>query len=75
MRQYRTITTGDVGKPSLQAFGRSWLVSGFIGQVLPQDVGKQVYLVGGILQVENNEQRARRKEDSQHGNKVKVGYY
>lgn len=40
--------------------GREYPVSTFIGRILKQDIGKRVYLVGGILQVENNEQRAER---------------
>lgn len=28
-----------------------------IGRVCPSDIGKRVYLVDGIVQVENNEQR------------------
>jgi hypothetical protein len=31
-----------------------------IGRVLKTDIGKRVYRVNGILQVENNEQRDRR---------------
>ena len=49
-----------VAQPWLKAFGSTWPVSNFIGRIFPQDVGKRVYLVGGILQVENNEQRAHR---------------
>jgi hypothetical protein len=33
-----------------------WL-SDFMGRVLPGDVGKRIYKVDGIYQVENNEQR------------------
>lgn len=60
-RPFYTLTTEDVGRPTLRIFGRTWLVSGFIGRILPGDVGKRVYLVGGILQVENDEQRAARE--------------
>lgn len=60
MRQYREISTQDVEQPFFKAFGQVWPTSGFIGRVLRQDVGKRVYLVGGILQVENDEQRAMR---------------
>ncbi len=31
-----------------------------LGQALPQDIGKQVYIVDGIIQVENSEQIAKR---------------
>ena len=56
-RAFYTLTAADVGKPWIRAFGRTRLVSEFIGRVLPGDVGKRVYLVGDILQVENDEQR------------------
>ena len=52
----REITKYDVGKMVFNAIGRSWLTVNFIGRILPQDVGKRVYLVGDILQVENKEQ-------------------
>lgn len=57
MRDFYTITEADVGRPLLKAFGRVWPVSGFIGQILEQDIGKRVYNFGDFLQVENNEQR------------------
>jgi len=60
MSPFYTITAGDVGKATIRAFGRPWLVSSFIGAVLPGDVGKRVYRRGSILQVENDEQRAAR---------------
>jgi hypothetical protein len=57
---YVELTAKDVGRRTLRAFGRTWLLAGVIGDVLPQDVGKRVYRVGDILQVENDEQlRAR----------------
>ena len=62
MRQFVTIAQADVERPFFKAFGRSWPASDFIGRVLPGDVGKRVYLVGDILQVENEEQRTRREE-------------
>lgn len=57
MRQYREIVNADVGRPCFKAFGEVWGTAVFMGRILPQDVGKRVYLVGDILQVENNEQR------------------
>jgi len=60
MRPYREITTADIGKSTFHAFGKAWQTSGFIGRILPGDVGKRVYLVGDILQVENDEQRDKR---------------
>ena len=62
-----TIEEIDIGKTSLkrndqcQKCGHtrhSFNLS--IGRVQPQDVGKRVYEVGGILQVENDEQMNRR---------------
>ena len=59
-RLYKTILLENVGNPIFNAFGRSWLVRGFIGRIQPQDIGKRVYLIGGTLQVENDEQRKKR---------------
>lgn len=56
MRPYYTITPSDIGKPWIKAFGRVWSVSDWIGRILPLDVGKRVYQIDGILQVENQEQ-------------------
>jgi hypothetical protein len=56
------IQSRDIGRPTIKAFGRTWLVANFIGRVLPGDVGKRVYLVGDILQVENTQQRDRREQ-------------
>jgi len=57
---FYTLRDSDIGKPWIRAWGHVWLTSGFIGRVLPGDVGKRVYLVDDILQVENDEQLARR---------------
>lgn len=57
---YYTIQQSDVGKSIITAFGRTWSYAGFIGRILKTDVGKRVYLVSGILQIENDEQLARR---------------
>ena len=59
-RPYVEILECDVGKPTFRAFGHVWLCSGFIGRILPKDVGKRVYKVGDIVQVENDEQRDKR---------------
>lgn len=61
---YREITSNDVGKALFKLNGREYPVSTFIGRILKQDIGKRVYLVGEILQVENNEQRAERLKDN-----------
>lgn len=62
MRPYREILASDVGCKFFKAFSCVWPVSGFIGQIMPQDVGKRVYRIGDILQVENDEQRDQRLE-------------
>jgi rRNA maturation protein Nop10 len=59
-RQFYELTERDVGRPAINAFGYWWPVTGFMGRILRKDIGKRVYLVGDILQVENDEQRARR---------------
>ena len=63
MKHY-TLQDSDVGKSFLRAFGRVWLVTDFMGRVLPGDVGKRVYLWrdGEGVSVENDEQRERRLE-------------
>ena len=65
--RFYTITKQDVEKPLIQAFGEKWLVSNFMGRILPIDVGKRVYKVPvndprspPILQVESDEQLKRR---------------
>lgn len=69
MRGHYTLTAKDVGRPWIKAFGRTWMCSEFVGRVLPGDVGKRVYCVQsdagdrGILQVENDDQRAARTND------------
>jgi hypothetical protein len=58
------ITGTDVSMPTVRAFGRTWLVKNFMGQIFPRDVGKRVYLRGDIVQVENDEQYTRRLENA-----------
>lgn len=60
MTTHYTLTVADIGKPYIRAFGKSWPVENFIGRILPGDVGKRVYQSDGILQVENDEQMAKR---------------
>jgi hypothetical protein len=55
-----TLTDADVHRWKIRAFGKDWRVSSFIGRVLESDVGKRVYVRGGVLQVESDEQRAAR---------------
>lgn len=62
---FRDIRKEDVGKALFYAFGRNWPVSEFIGRIFPEDVGKRVFKVkcgedDYILQVENDQQRAKR---------------
>ncbi len=62
MRLHYELTREDVGQPIIRAFGQVWMVDAFMGQVLPGDVGKRVYIVRDVLQVENNEQRDARTD-------------
>ena len=74
-REYREITQADVGKVLFPAFGRKWAVSEFIGRIMPQDVGKRVYKVApDMVQVENNEQRARRTGSARSPGHERQGY-
>jgi hypothetical protein len=57
---YYTIAADDVGKSTINPFGRVHRVTDFIGRIMPQDVGKRVYERDNVLQVENDEQLARR---------------
>jgi hypothetical protein len=60
VREYYTLVDRDVGKNWLLAFEQTWLVSDFMGRILPTDVGKRVYQQGDVLQIESNNQRSRR---------------
>jgi hypothetical protein len=53
---YYEIQPGDVGQSVIRSFGYAWSVTGFIGRILPMDVGKRVYMRNRVLQVESNEQ-------------------
>ena len=63
MRMHYELTKEDVGQPIIHAFEQVWMVDAFMGQILPGDVGKRVFVVKDstdkfdFLQVENNEQR------------------
>lgn len=65
MNTYREIVEADVGKALFKAFDRTWAVTAFIGRIMKQDVGKRVYLRGGVLQVESDAQRSARLEKGQ----------
>jgi hypothetical protein len=58
MRFVREIGVFDIEKAHIQVAGRTWPTSGFIGRILPTDVGKKIFLVDNTLQVENDDQRA-----------------
>ena len=59
-RPYYTITSHDGGRHDIRAFGKTWPAVHFIGRILPGDVGKRVYKLGDVVQVESDEQRAAR---------------
>lgn len=58
-REFYTIQHADVGKRHLQLFGRPRQLD-CLGEVLPMDIGKRIYLSGDVLQVENTQQFRRR---------------
>ncbi len=53
---FYTIKSSDVGRSTIRFLGRTWLVTSWIGRILPRDIGKRVYVRHGILQVESDEQ-------------------
>jgi hypothetical protein len=59
-RYVYTIQPQDVGKPWIKINGRARMVSDFIGSILERDIGKRIYEIEDVLQVENDEQMARR---------------
>lgn len=61
-REFITLKYEHIAKPWIHAFGKTWIVCDFIGHIMPQDIGKRVYLVDGILQVENDEQKNKRED-------------
>lgn len=71
--KFHTLTREDVGRTILHLWGKGWLVSGFMGRILPGDVGKRVYRTpmddrsGYILQVENDAQRDERLARGRRG--------
>ena len=56
MRPYYTITEQDINKRFLKVFGKTWSLSDLCGHIMSIDVGKRIYLVKNILQIENQEQ-------------------
>jgi hypothetical protein len=55
-----TIREYHVGLTFIRWQGRTWGLTSVLGRIQPSDVGKRIYNVGGILQVENKEQRDKR---------------
>jgi hypothetical protein len=55
------ITPADIGKVVIEIeSGKRINVTDFMGRILPIDIGKRIYRVGRIYQVENNAQRDKR---------------
>jgi hypothetical protein len=64
-RLVHTISAADIGKRTIRIEDRPRSVADFIGHVMPRDVGKRVYVVGDVLQVENDIQlRDRRASEA-----------
>jgi hypothetical protein len=59
-RPHYEIKASDVGKRYITAFGRIWYIQSLMGHIMSRDVGKRIYEVRGVLQVENDEQLSRR---------------
>lgn len=62
---YYTITSQDVGKRTISVGGYKWLITDVMGHILPTDIGKRVYVIDGILQVESESQCNSRLAKSQ----------
>lgn len=63
-----TITSSDIGHSIVTTdYGPKVALSGTLGYVQPHDVGKRLYLVDGVVQVENDAQLTERlsKENPQ----------
>lgn len=73
-RAWEEILPEHVGQMWPIFFGMPRDVSGWIGRIFPTDVGKRVYLVDGVLQVENDEQRDARIKGSTMQPKLSKGY-
>lgn len=59
-RHVATIGPEHVGHDTIQVDGEILSLRDVIGYVLPLDFGKHVYLIDGVLQVENESQRDER---------------
>lgn len=67
MEYLHTIEPCDVGKiriekrcPYCGGHMADIFISSLMGKILPRDIGKRIYLVDGVYQVENDEQLAKR---------------
>ena len=62
-RHLYTIKCSDVNKSAysknIDKGLRTFLLE-FGGEVLPCDIGKEIWLIGGVICIENNEQRDKR---------------
>jgi hypothetical protein len=60
-RYLYTVTADDIGRGSIKdVYGKSHWLSGYFGLFERQDIGKRLYDIDGVVQMENNEQRDRR---------------
>jgi hypothetical protein len=75
MREYYTITPEDVNKRFLRIFNKGWLLSDLCGYIQLIDVGKRIYLINGILQMENQEQFTRRMWESLNSKQNEEAYH
>lgn len=60
-----TIKAEDVYKPFLRVREMTIPVTNLLGRILPRDIGKKIYLVDGVYQVENDEQLTARQAEPQ----------
>lgn len=60
--RYETIKDIHVGRKALVLFHRLWLVHNSVGQITEKDIGKRIYLVNNVVQLESDEQFEKRKQ-------------
>lgn len=58
--EFYVLRPTDIGSPVIDAFGRKLLVHKFMSFIKPSDVGKRIYLVNGVPEVESDAQRKHR---------------
>lgn len=56
---YKGVFLGTIGETNFTEL-MLWRIQNAIGQILPRDKGKQVYLDKSLIMVENDEQRDKR---------------